>query len=88
MASCPFFLPTASSITSEQTGHVTGFLDPLEGLLEEADGRTDGVVDERRDEEPEPCPAMTEPMISSPFPELPWQKVGMDLFDWKKSHTL
>ena len=45
-------------MTSEQTGHVTGFLDPLEGLLEEADGRTDGVVDERRDEEPEPCPAI------------------------------
>ena len=26
----------------------------------------------------------TEPMILSTFPELPWQKVGMDLFEWKK----
>ena len=25
-----------------------------------------------------------EPMIPSEFPELPWQKVGMDLFEWKK----
>ena len=23
-------------------------------------------------------------MIPSEFPELPWQKVGMDLFEWKK----
>ena len=26
----------------------------------------------------------TEPMIPSPFLELPWQNIGMDLFDWKK----
>ena len=26
----------------------------------------------------------TEPMIPSTFPELPWQKVGMDLFEWQK----
>ena len=26
----------------------------------------------------------TEPMITSPFPELMWQKIGMDLFEWKK----
>ena len=26
----------------------------------------------------------TEPMIPNPFPELLWQKVGMDLFEWKK----
>ena len=25
-----------------------------------------------------------EPMISSPFPELPWQKLGMDLFEFNK----
>ena len=30
----------------------------------------------------------TEPMISSPLPELPWQKVGMDLFEWKKATYL
>lgn len=29
-----------------------------------------------------------EPLISSPFPELPWQKVGMDLFEFKKSTYL
>ena len=23
-------------------------------------------------------------MILSLFPELPWQKIGMDLFEWKK----
>ena len=26
----------------------------------------------------------TEPMMPSTFPELPWQKVGMDLFEWQK----
>ena len=26
----------------------------------------------------------TEPMIPSTFPELLWQKVGMDLFKWQK----
>ena len=26
----------------------------------------------------------TEPMMPSTFPELPWQKVGMDLFEWHK----
>ena len=26
----------------------------------------------------------TEPMIPSPIQELPWQKLGMDLFEWKK----
>ena len=26
----------------------------------------------------------TEPMISSPFPDLPWQKLGMDLFEFNK----
>ncbi|XP_011406246.1 PREDICTED: uncharacterized protein K02A2.6-like [Amphimedon queenslandica] len=29
-----------------------------------------------------------EPLISSPFPELPWQKVGMDLFEFKKTTYL
>ena len=26
----------------------------------------------------------TKPMIPYPFPELLWQKVGMDLFEWRK----
>ena len=26
----------------------------------------------------------TEPMIPTGFPDLPWQKVGMDLFEWKQ----
>ena len=26
----------------------------------------------------------TEPMLPFPFPDLPWQRVGMDLFKWKK----
>ena len=26
----------------------------------------------------------TEPMIPCTFPELPWQKVGTNLFEWKK----
>ena len=30
------------------------------------------------------CKQRSEPMISSPFPELPWQKSGMDLFEFKK----
>ena len=29
-----------------------------------------------------------EPMLSSSLPELPWQKVGTDLFEWKKNHYL
>ena len=29
-----------------------------------------------------------EPMMPTPLPELPWQKVGTDLFQWKKSHYL
>ena len=29
-----------------------------------------------------------EPMLSSSLPELPWQKVGTDLFEWKKNHCL
>lgn len=29
-----------------------------------------------------------EPMIPTPLPELPWQKVGTDLFQWKKHHYL
>ena len=28
----------------------------------------------------------TKPMILSPFPELPWEKIGIDLFEWRK-HT-
>ena len=27
---------------------------------------------------------MSQPIIPSRFPELPWQKVGMDLFEWRK----
>ena len=27
-------------------------------------------------------------MITTALPELPWQKVGTDLFQWKKSHYL
>jgi len=27
----------------------------------------------------------SEPMISTTFPQFPWQKVGTDLFTWKKS---
>ena len=27
-------------------------------------------------------------MLSSSLPELPWQKVGTDLFEWKKNHYL
>ena len=27
-------------------------------------------------------------MLSSSLPELPWQKVGIDLFEWKKNHYL
>ena len=30
----------------------------------------------------------SEPMMPTPLPELPWQKVGTDLFQWKKSHYL
>ena len=29
-----------------------------------------------------------EPLLSTPFPELPWQKVGMDLFTWKSTKYL
>ena len=29
-----------------------------------------------------------EPLIPSQFPERPWQKVGTDLFEWKKSNYL
>ena len=28
-------------------------------------------------------PQRPEPLISSEFPELPWQKLGTDLFTWK-----
>jgi len=34
------------------------------------------------------CSAPTEPMISTPFSQLPWQKVGVDLFTWKKAKYL
>ena len=30
----------------------------------------------------------SEPMLPTPLPELPWQKVGTDLFQWKNSHYL
>ena len=30
----------------------------------------------------------TKPTITSPFLELLWQKVGMDLFEWKKLNYL
>ena len=30
----------------------------------------------------------TEPLISTPFPQLPWQKVGVDLFTWKTAKYL
>ena len=29
-----------------------------------------------------------EPLMPTPFPKLPWQKVGSDLFVWKNSHYL
>ena len=29
-----------------------------------------------------------EPMLSSSLPELPWQKIGTDLFEWKQNHYL
>ena len=29
-----------------------------------------------------------EPLLSTPFPQLPWQKVGMDLFTWKSTTYL
>ena len=30
----------------------------------------------------------TEPLIATPFPQLPWQKVGVDLFTWKGAKYL
>jgi len=27
-------------------------------------------------------------MLSSPLPDLPWQKIGTDLFEWKLNHYL
>ena len=30
----------------------------------------------------------SEPMLPTPLPELPWQKVSTDLFQWKNSHNL
>ena len=29
-----------------------------------------------------------EPLLSTPFPERPWQRVSSDLFEWKKSKYL
>lgn len=29
-----------------------------------------------------------EPLITSTLPELPWQKVGTDLFEWRKNAYL
>ena len=29
-----------------------------------------------------------EPLIPTPFPDLPWQRVGTDLFEWKGSSHL
>ena len=29
-----------------------------------------------------------EPLMSTPLPSLPWQKVGTDLFEWEKSTYL
>ena len=41
-------------MASEQTGHMTGFLGPLEGFHELVDKRIDGNVVERSDKEAEP----------------------------------
>ena len=30
----------------------------------------------------------TEPLLSAPFPQLPWQKIGTDLFTWKSTKYL
>lgn len=30
----------------------------------------------------------TEPLLPMSFPQLPWQRVGTDLFEWKKSQYL
>ena len=30
----------------------------------------------------------TEPLIATPFPQLPWQKVGVDLFTWEGAKYL
>ena len=30
----------------------------------------------------------TEPLIPTSFPQLPWQKVGVDLFTWKTAKYL
>ena len=29
-----------------------------------------------------------EPLITTPLPDLPWQKVAADIFEWKKSNYL
>ena len=53
------------------------------GLATDLESLVNSCVECRRLEVQRP-----EPLITSTLPELPWQKIGTDLFEWRKNQYL